>query len=94
MKQVPTAKGDQQTTECVFWDFALRGGIGDWSTKGCSKRPPIAGRTVCHCDHATNFAILVVSVWEGHLKTFKVSWLSTMSRKKIGFYKNVLFCLI
>ncbi|XP_038044290.1 uncharacterized protein LOC119718928 [Patiria miniata] len=45
--------------QCVFWDFNLRDGIGDWSTEGCRKGPAVNGRTVCLCDHATNFAVLV-----------------------------------
>ncbi|XP_038051051.1 uncharacterized protein LOC119724185 [Patiria miniata] len=52
-----------QTTECVFWDFSLRDGIGEWSTEGCRRRPSVGGRTVCHCNHTTNFAVLV-SIYE------------------------------
>ena len=50
----------RQTTECVFWDFELRGGIGEWSSEGCHQSASVEGRTVCHCNHATNFAVLVV----------------------------------
>ncbi|XP_022088082.1 uncharacterized protein LOC110977874 isoform X2 [Acanthaster planci] len=50
---------DRQTTECVFWDFDLRAGIGEWSSEGCRESSPVGGRTVCHCSHATNFAVLV-----------------------------------
>ncbi|XP_038050907.1 uncharacterized protein LOC119724059 [Patiria miniata] len=50
-----------QTETCVFWDFSLRDGIGDWSTEGCRKGQPTKGRIVCLCDHATNFAVLVTS---------------------------------
>ncbi|XP_038077173.1 uncharacterized protein LOC119745021 [Patiria miniata] len=45
--------------QCVFWDFNLRDGIGDWSTEGCRKGSTVNGRTVCLCDHATNFAVLM-----------------------------------
>ncbi|XP_038050910.1 uncharacterized protein LOC119724061 [Patiria miniata] len=50
-----------QTETCIFWDFSLRDGIGDWSTEGCRKGQPTNGRIVCLCDHATNFAVLVTS---------------------------------
>ncbi|XP_022103274.1 uncharacterized protein LOC110986009 [Acanthaster planci] len=53
-----TEDSDQVET-CVFWDFSLRDGIGDWSTDGCRKDHVVNGRIVCLCDHATNFAVLV-----------------------------------
>ncbi|XP_071959939.1 adhesion G-protein coupled receptor G6-like [Antedon mediterranea] len=46
-------------TKCVFWDFSLDDGIGDWSRDGCRLDETIDGRVVCLCDHLTNFAILV-----------------------------------
>lgn len=46
--------------ECVFWDFGLNQGRGDWSNEGCQ----FAGRRsdggiICFCNHLTNFAVLV-----------------------------------
>ncbi|XP_038050911.1 uncharacterized protein LOC119724062 [Patiria miniata] len=49
----------EQTETCVFWDFILRDGIGDWSPEGCRTDQLTNGRIVCLCDHATNFAVLV-----------------------------------
>ncbi|XP_071959938.1 adhesion G-protein coupled receptor G6-like [Antedon mediterranea] len=46
-------------TECVFWDFSLDNGVGDWSSEGCEQNGTADGRVVCLCDHLTNFAILV-----------------------------------
>ncbi|XP_071959935.1 uncharacterized protein [Antedon mediterranea] len=46
-------------TECVFWDFSLDNGIGDWSSEGCELDGTTDDRVVCLCDHLTNFAILV-----------------------------------
>ncbi|XP_071959942.1 uncharacterized protein [Antedon mediterranea] len=46
-------------TECVFWDFSLDDGVGDWSSEGCVLNRTTDGRVVCLCDHLTNFAILV-----------------------------------
>ncbi|KAL2087532.1 hypothetical protein ACEWY4_016360 [Coilia grayii] len=39
---------------CVFWDYVLR----DWSTHGCFKGS-ISGSLQCHCNHTTNFAVLM-----------------------------------
>jgi len=43
---------------CVFWNFST----SSWSTDGCSlvasSVPP-----QCLCDHLTNFAVLIVSVF-------------------------------
>ncbi|XP_022103941.1 uncharacterized protein LOC110986402 [Acanthaster planci] len=46
-------------SECVFWDFNLNGGFGDWSTEGCRQVTINNSRTVCHCDHLTSFAVIV-----------------------------------
>ncbi|XP_071959948.1 adhesion G-protein coupled receptor G2-like [Antedon mediterranea] len=46
-------------TECVFWDFSLDDGVGDWSSEGCELNETTDGRVVCLCAHLTNFAILV-----------------------------------
>ncbi|XP_033118444.1 adhesion G-protein coupled receptor G6-like [Anneissia japonica] len=46
-------------TECVFWDFSLDDGVGDWSSDGCTYNKTEDNRIICLCDHLTNFAILV-----------------------------------
>ncbi|XP_013400610.1 uncharacterized protein LOC106166554 isoform X2 [Lingula anatina] len=46
-------------TVCEFWDFSLNGGFGGWSSDGCTYQGMKNGRYVCHCDHLTNFAVLV-----------------------------------
>ena len=49
--------GDTRSTLCSYWDFVL----GNWSQEGCRfERVLKDGRTVCNCDHFTNFAILMV----------------------------------
>ncbi|XP_022103955.1 adhesion G-protein coupled receptor G4-like [Acanthaster planci] len=45
--------------ECVFWDFKMHGGIGDWSNKGCHLVSSSQKRAVCSCNHLTSFAVLV-----------------------------------
>ncbi|XP_072028540.1 uncharacterized protein [Amphiura filiformis] len=51
--------GNSDIVECVFWDFKLRDGIGDWSSEGCEYVGIQNGRMVCHCNHLTNFAVLL-----------------------------------
>ncbi|XP_033628133.1 hyalin-like isoform X2 [Asterias rubens] len=46
-------------SQCVFWDFSLNDGFGDWSSEGCSKALVNNTRTVCHCNHLTSFAVIV-----------------------------------
>ncbi|XP_038061128.1 adhesion G-protein coupled receptor G4-like [Patiria miniata] len=54
--QNPVIEG---AVQCVFWDNELQDGVGDWSPEGCRLVTSISERTVCHCDHATSFAVLV-----------------------------------
>ncbi|XP_033122649.1 adhesion G-protein coupled receptor G6-like [Anneissia japonica] len=49
----------EQDIRCVFWDFKLENGIGDWSNEGCVYNTTEDGRVICHCDHLTNFAVLM-----------------------------------
>ncbi|XP_033122647.1 adhesion G protein-coupled receptor E1-like [Anneissia japonica] len=44
--------------ECVFWDFQLANGYGNWSNAGCVYNTTKDRRVICHCDHLTNFAVL------------------------------------
>ena len=47
-----------ENADCVFWDFE----ISDWSQDGCQLVTGLTNnRTTCHCDHLTNFAVLVVN---------------------------------
>lgn len=48
-----TAPGSER---CVYWDF----GTLNWTTSGCSKAIAEDGIIICHCNHLTNFAVLVV----------------------------------
>ncbi|XP_071959946.1 adhesion G-protein coupled receptor G7-like [Antedon mediterranea] len=56
---LPRNEISNNNTECVFWDFSLYDGVGDWSSEGCELNETTDGRVVCLCDHLTNFAILV-----------------------------------
>ncbi|XP_006890102.1 PREDICTED: probable G-protein coupled receptor 128 [Elephantulus edwardii] len=40
---------------CVFWDLEK----SDWDTAGCKKTPSSPDFLGCHCNHTTNFAILM-----------------------------------
>ncbi|XP_028290939.1 uncharacterized protein adgrg2a isoform X2 [Gouania willdenowi] len=47
------------SASCVFWDFALNGGGGGWSSLGCSIIRTTAEDSTCSCNHLTAFAILL-----------------------------------
>ncbi|XP_053421774.1 adhesion G-protein coupled receptor G7 isoform X3 [Nycticebus coucang] len=40
---------------CVFWNFSMN----DWDTYGCDKVKGPDGFLQCHCNHTTNFAVLM-----------------------------------
>ncbi|XP_061122321.1 adhesion G-protein coupled receptor G2-like [Syngnathus typhle] len=44
---------------CCFWDFALNGGAGGWSSAGCSLVSATSWTTTCACNHLTSFAVLL-----------------------------------
>ena len=56
----PLKSGIHEKTACVFWDFSLKNGNGDWSQTGCTYKGMKDGIVTCHCSHLTNFAILMV----------------------------------
>ena len=56
-----TTNIDVNTSMCVFWDFELQNGVGDWSTEGCIFVGIENDRVVCQCNHLTNFAVLMVN---------------------------------
>ncbi|XP_072030117.1 adhesion G-protein coupled receptor G4-like [Amphiura filiformis] len=45
--------------KCVSWDFSKSDGIGDWAEYGCELMSAESGKITCHCNHLTNFAVLV-----------------------------------
>ena len=47
-------------TGCGYWDWKENTGLGGWSLDGCVHVTVDNGRDVCHCDHLTNFAVLLV----------------------------------
>ncbi|XP_038068676.1 adhesion G-protein coupled receptor G7-like isoform X2 [Patiria miniata] len=53
------SKNTLQETKCVFWDFSLEQGVGAWSESGCVLAEVTNDVIACHCDHLTNFAVLV-----------------------------------
>uniref|UniRef100_A0A8C9VLW0 Adhesion G-protein coupled receptor G6 n=1 Tax=Scleropages formosus TaxID=113540 RepID=A0A8C9VLW0_SCLFO len=45
---------------CVFWNFTINNGSGGWSSEGCNVgQGSDSNRTVCLCNHLTNFGILM-----------------------------------
>ena len=45
---------------CVSWDFNLQ----DWTPQGCNTSVGRGGIITCHCNHLTNFAVLVVRYYQ------------------------------
>ena len=56
----PFNKSTDYYTACAYWDFSLQNGYGDWSSEGCSYIGRRNGKIICHCNHLTNFAVLLV----------------------------------
>lgn len=56
----PLDKAIDESVACVFWDFGLKNGLGDWSTDGCYYEGTTDGLVTCNCNHLTNYAILMV----------------------------------
>lgn len=54
--------GKDETPICVFWDFKLNNGQGDWSESGCDYKGINNGLVNCHCYHLTNFAMMTVNL--------------------------------
>jgi len=55
-------KNDYSTPQCVFWDYTQRSArtpFGEWSKRGCYVFSSNEGHTECHCDHMTNYAVLM-----------------------------------
>ena len=44
----------------ILTHFILKGGYGDWSSDGCNTSSDSDPQVTCHCNHLTNFAILLV----------------------------------
>ncbi|KAM8770508.1 adhesion G-protein coupled receptor G7 [Rhynchonycteris naso] len=40
---------------CVYWNFS----VNDWATNGCFADERSDGFLLCHCNHTTNFAVLM-----------------------------------
>ncbi len=53
-------ESDLNSIRCVSWDFELEDGVGDWSSEGCEYKEFQNNIVTCDCNHATNFAVLMV----------------------------------
>ena len=59
--------GNKNSSFCGFWNFAE----ASWSDEGCSfQGVQEDGRIVCHCNHLTNFAMLMVCLLVLKSRTF------------------------
>ncbi|XP_035754709.1 adhesion G-protein coupled receptor G5 [Egretta garzetta] len=50
---------DASNAICVFWQPSTGAGAGSWSMEGC-KTMHREGTVICHCNHLTYFAVLLV----------------------------------
>ncbi|XP_022620605.1 adhesion G-protein coupled receptor G6 [Seriola dumerili] len=49
-----------KTPFCMFWDFSMKNGSGDWNGKGCRvSNESTSNKTICLCNHLTHFGILM-----------------------------------
>ena len=48
--------------KCVYWNFSLQNGVGDWSESGCQYVDTKNGVVKCLCFHLSTFAVLQVKV--------------------------------
>ncbi|XP_030058140.1 adhesion G-protein coupled receptor G2 isoform X2 [Microcaecilia unicolor] len=44
---------------CVFWNFSADGGLGNWSSEGCTVTSSTINQTICKCNHLTSFGVLL-----------------------------------
>ncbi|XP_067046688.1 adhesion G-protein coupled receptor D1-like isoform X1 [Acropora muricata] len=45
---------------CMFWNFKIISTVnGNWSQEGCSLKKSDDNKTICVCNHLTNFAVLM-----------------------------------
>ncbi|XP_071798425.1 uncharacterized protein [Asterias amurensis] len=52
-------KSSDYEAKCCFWKYTNDSTGGTWSTDGCRVHESSSGSTVCHCEHLTNFAVLL-----------------------------------
>ncbi|XP_063058866.1 adhesion G-protein coupled receptor G2 isoform X2 [Engraulis encrasicolus] len=52
-------EGQENKTQCVFWDFTLYNNSGGWNTNGCTVLNVTDNQTICSCSHLTSFGILL-----------------------------------
>ncbi|XP_071942669.1 adhesion G-protein coupled receptor G7-like isoform X2 [Antedon mediterranea] len=56
---IPPNKSNYQVATCVYWDFNLQDGIGDWSSDGCFMNVTNDNIITCFCNHLTHFSVLL-----------------------------------
>ncbi|XP_033103292.1 adhesion G-protein coupled receptor G2-like [Anneissia japonica] len=56
---IPPSKSNYDNATCVYWDFTLQNGIGDWSSDGCVINSMTDDVIICDCNHLTHFAVLI-----------------------------------
>ncbi|XP_053382731.1 adhesion G protein-coupled receptor L2-like isoform X2 [Mercenaria mercenaria] len=66
---------------CTFWQFL--GGYSDyrgyWSNRGCKVKSTDRYRTVCECNHLTNFAILMSPFKQADVSSLELTFITYIS---------------
>ncbi|XP_070538271.1 adhesion G-protein coupled receptor D1-like [Ptychodera flava] len=60
-QQIQTSVSGRSNRSCVFWKYGEGDSAGVWSRDGCWVNDSISNSTYtfCHCNHLTNFAVLM-----------------------------------
>ncbi|XP_074008687.1 adhesion G-protein coupled receptor G5 [Numenius arquata] len=83
---------DASNATCVFWQpGAGAGSTGSWSEKGC-KTMHRKGTVICHCDHLTYFAVLLVPM--GALSPAQLASLTHITTVGCSLSAATTFCTL
>ncbi|KAH3802205.1 hypothetical protein DPMN_155878 [Dreissena polymorpha] len=63
---------------CSYWKYGRNNGMGYWASDGCVLQRSDEIRTVCQCDHLTNFAVLMSPFVEADATSVPLRTVSTV----------------
>ncbi|KAH3878461.1 hypothetical protein DPMN_002355 [Dreissena polymorpha] len=71
-------KANLTSPVCSYWTFGRKKAKGHWSSDGCVLLNSDEHKTVCQCDHLTNFAVLMSPFVEADAASVPLRTLSTV----------------
>ncbi|XP_065185713.1 adhesion G-protein coupled receptor G7-like [Sycon ciliatum] len=88
----PREKQEQGRYLCAYWIFGADNALGYWTDEGCSTSTTSRNRTLCECDHLTNFAMLFVPDYEDN----GLKWVSIIGcgTSMLAIVSTILLILI